>query len=162
MSGCAALSKPRAIASHGFLPIIRLQVAVATVTPAATGRRAPGPRAIKAPIATPEAGQKTATPGSARSAKPRRPTRKYAMPVAMASFTRPNHDWLTIERECSTPSPSLRQQLQLNVLLVVGAREANWRPTSIGYSTYIVLWATLSFCHDAKPASGQRSTPAQS
>jgi len=40
------------------------------------GKRAPGPSAINAPTAIPAAGQKIATPGCARRAKPSRAARK--------------------------------------------------------------------------------------
>ena len=50
---------------------------VATMTPVATGARARGPKAIRMPTATPEAGQKTATPSnSVRRTRPNRATEK--------------------------------------------------------------------------------------
>ena len=61
--------------SQRFPVMMRLQV-VATATATATGRRAFGPNAINAPMAMPAAGQKTATPGLARKAKPNRPAAK--------------------------------------------------------------------------------------
>src|SRR5262245_22682522 len=55
---------------------------VATAAPAATGNRAPGPSAIRAPAAIPEAGQNTATPsGLVNKRRLSRAARKYATPT---------------------------------------------------------------------------------
>ena len=103
-SACPALMELMATANHALLPIMRLQTVLAITTAAATGRRTPGPHTTSAPTAMPAAGQKTATPGSARRAKPSRPARKYAMPVATATFTTPSHERLATERERCTPA----------------------------------------------------------
>ena len=64
----------------------RLATIVAVAAPIATGHRAPGPSAIRAPVATPEAGQKTATPSGFVSRKrPSRAPRKNPMPTATAT-----------------------------------------------------------------------------
>src|SRR5215467_1326968 len=88
---CSALRKPKAMESHALLPIVRAHAADPTRTAAATGRRALGPKAINTPTEMPEAGQKIAKPGSTRRIWPSRAARKYAMPVATASVTPPNH-----------------------------------------------------------------------
>src|SRR5215467_9435076 len=98
--------------SHAFLPIVRPHAVDATKTAAATGKRALGPKAINAPTETPEAGQKTAKPGSTRRTKPSRPAKKYAMPAATASLTPPNQDWPNLEWEGST-RPSLEAPVMI-------------------------------------------------
>jgi hypothetical protein len=60
----------------------KLATMVATAAPAATGNRAPGPSAIRAPAAMPEAGQNTATPsGLVNKRRLSRAARKYATPT---------------------------------------------------------------------------------
>src|SRR5215467_3213870 len=101
---CTVLRKPKAMESHAFRPIERPHTVDATKTATATGRRALGPKAINTPAEMPEAGQKTAMPGSTRRTKPSRPARKYAMPVATATLTPQNHDWPTAGLERTPPA----------------------------------------------------------
>ena len=63
----------------------RLATIVAVAAPIATGHRAPGPSAIRAPVAIRRPGQKTATPSGFVSRKrPSRAPRKKLMPTATA------------------------------------------------------------------------------
>src|SRR5262249_13135159 len=57
-----ALQKAKKIDPQRFRSPRRFATTVAAIVPATTGHRAGGPMAIRTPAATPEAGQKTATP----------------------------------------------------------------------------------------------------
>ena len=76
-SASPALHRPKAKAPQTLLSPMRLAARVAAITPAATGKRAPGPSAISIPTARPEAGQNTATRSAVvRSASPNCAVRK--------------------------------------------------------------------------------------
>ena len=61
-SASPALHRAKTIAPMKVRSPNRLATMVATAAPAATGKRARGPTAIRTPAATPDAGQNTATP----------------------------------------------------------------------------------------------------
>jgi hypothetical protein len=118
--------------SHAFLPIVRPLAVDAIKTAAATGRRALGPKAINAPTEMPDAGQKTAKPGSTRRTKPSRPARKYAMPVATAILTPTNQDWPTNEGERGTPDLSSASRPPLTASTHAGEPDFDPRRNSAG------------------------------
>ena len=81
-----ALHKAKVAALAMVLSPSKLAAIVAAAAPIATGHLARGPSAIRAPAATPEAGQNTATPsGSVSRERPSRAARKKAMPTATAT-----------------------------------------------------------------------------
>jgi hypothetical protein len=54
------LHRPKTTALKRVRSPMKLATIVATIAPAATGKRARGPSAMRTPVATPEAGQNTA------------------------------------------------------------------------------------------------------
>jgi hypothetical protein len=114
------LRNAKAMESHAFPPIVRLHAADATKTAMATGRRVRRPKAIRPPTAMPAAGQKTALPDSSRRAKPSRPARRYAMPVATASVAPQTTNGL--DRQRGTRLPDFSRQAPLMPLNVAVRR----------------------------------------